>query len=93
MKFPAHKAGLYLSHNEHKGVYESVEFFLKDQGFWEEGCASDSDQTAMINSDTIWMLQWYPRTPITSLRVVAPTMEKCLQYALEFEAEEAVKNG
>lgn len=91
MKFPAHKAGLYLSHNEHKGVHEPAEFWLQDQGFWEDDPASDSDQAVMVNSDTIWMLQWYPEHANTCLRVVAPTMEKCLQYALEYEAEEAAK--
>ena len=67
---PEHKCGLYLTHNEHKDVYESIEDFYDANDFilpeeWHKAVAEDS----------VWVLQWYPDTPIGFHRMAASTLE------------------
>lgn len=79
MNFPKHKAGLILSHNEHKNIYQSVQEYLDslDMSIEEER------YNAMIRADEIWELQWYPDTPVGFCRVVASTLEQVLKLANE----------
>ena len=67
---PEHKCGLYLTHNEHLDVYETVEQFYGMEDFispqeWEKAVAENS----------VWVLQWYPDTPIGFHRIAASTLE------------------
>lgn len=69
MQFPQHKCGLYLSHNEHKDVYETVEDFYEPvqfpEGEWEKAVAADN----------VWSLHWYPDTPVGFYRVCASSLD------------------
>jgi hypothetical protein len=90
LKFPKHKGGLYLTHNNHKGSYETAkeriekyeENEIYDLSDWKD---KESRQRA-IDTDEIWDLQWYPDTPVGSYKVLAPTLEELLELALEVEA-------
>lgn len=67
---PEHKCGLYLSHNEHLDVYDTIEEFYDVDDFisleeWHEALAKNS----------VWVLQWYPDTPIGFIRLAASTLE------------------
>jgi hypothetical protein len=67
---PPHKCGLHLSHNEHRDVYESIHDFYDADDFispeeWHEAVAKDS----------VWVLHWYPETPIGFIRIAASTLE------------------
>ena len=67
---PEHKCGLHLSHNEHRDVYETIEQFYDSEDFisqeeWQESIAKDS----------VWVLHWYPETPIGFTRIAASTLE------------------
>ena len=67
---PEHKCGLHLSHNEHRDVYETIHEFYDVDDFvspeeWHEAVAKDS----------VWVLQWYPETPIGFHRIAASTLE------------------
>ena len=74
---PEHKCGLYLTHNEHRDVYETVE------DFYEVDCFVSLDELAKaISEDSVWVLQWYPETPIGFHRIAASTLE-ALQKALK----------
>ncbi|MGA3170344.1 MAG: hypothetical protein ABSE62_04965 [Chthoniobacteraceae bacterium] len=83
MKFPAHKCGLFLSHNEHRDVYQTVTEFIGD------GLAySFRDETSMyqcIATGELWTLHWYPETPIGFHLIAAPTLEELLAFAEQFE--------
>jgi hypothetical protein len=93
MKFPPHRCGLYLEHNSHRDVYES----LADKVSGEEGrlliWASDEAQRRAIATDELWELQWYPNTPISFCCVAAPTLEECLALALEVAAGDPERHG
>lgn len=88
MKFPKHKAGLFLTHNEHKDYYQSAEDWLKEQisdskdplYSWE----SEEAMVRAIATDSIWVLHWYPDTPIGFYCIAAPTLEELLAYAETF---------
>lgn len=87
MKLPNDKAGLYLIHNEHKGYYESASQWLSNklpQPSWK----SEASKAAAIETDEIWTLQWYPRTPVGFNYIAAPTLEELLEFADELEKEE-----
>ena len=67
---PKHKCGLHISHNEHRDVYETVEEFYEMDDFiskaeWEKAVAEDS----------VWVLHWYPETPVGFHRIAASTLE------------------
>ena len=82
MKFPEHKCGLYLSHNAHRDVYESVDTFCHEQYF-----ISPEDRQKCIDTDECWELQWYPDTPIGFYRLLGSTLELVMAEALRIETE------
>ena len=81
LAFPAHKAALFLTHNEHLSYYETVEQWLASSPDrfleWEN---AEARQRA-IDSNECWTLQWYPETPVGFHIVAAPTLEECLGLA------------
>jgi hypothetical protein len=75
--FPTHKCGLYLTHNEHKNYYETVKEFIVNQDI---ELTEDEYDKCVIN-DELWVLQWYPDTPIGSYTVAGSTLEYVLEKA------------
>lgn len=67
---PEHKCGLHLSHNEHRDVYETVEQFYDPGDF-----VSEEEWLKAVKEDSVWVLQWYPETPIGFHRIAASTLE------------------
>ena len=67
---PEHKCGLHLSHNEHKDVYESIEYFYDANDF-----ISPEEWRRAVAENSVWVLQWYPDTPIGFYRMAASTLE------------------
>ena len=63
MRFPNHKCGLFLTHNEHRDYYQTVEAWLADRNdhfTWKD----EQSKRRAIESGEVWTLQWYPDTPI-----------------------------
>lgn len=79
LRFPAHKCGLHLTHNQHRDYYESAVEYLRDNDIDPE------TKARCIATDEIWELQWHPDTPVGFYRAVAPTLEECLALALDIE--------
>lgn len=80
MKLPNHKCGLYLTHNEHRDYYESAEVYL-DNNITRIDFESPEHRQRCIDTDNIWVLQWYPNTPVGFNCVGAPTLEELLDFA------------
>jgi hypothetical protein len=78
---PKHAAALFLTHNDHKGVYESVE----DHYGHLEDCdwVSPEEKQKAIELDSVWELQWYPDTPIGSYYVAASSLEAIQKHMME----------
>lgn len=77
---PAHEASLTITHNDHKGVYETVEKFTEGPGAIE--WASDEERKRAIETDEIWEVQWYPDTPVGFCIVQASSLEACFEHIL-----------
>lgn len=70
---PPHKGGLYLTHNEHKGVYETVALFTgRDR---DDQWVSPEEKRKAIETDELWCLQWYPDTPVGFCVLMASSLE------------------
>jgi hypothetical protein len=67
---PEHKCGLYLSHNEHKDVYETIEQFYEIEWF-----VSSEEWEKALREDSVWVLHWYPDTPIGFHRICASSLD------------------
>jgi hypothetical protein len=80
IKLPAHKCGLYLTHNQHRDYYDKLVDFIAD-GNLAGDFASPEDMQRAIDTDECWVLQWYPNTPVGFCRVAAPTLAEVLALA------------
>lgn len=80
MKFPAHKCGLFLSHNEHRDYYMKLEQFLAEMADNQPAWESPAHRQRAIDTDEYWELHWYPDTPIGSHKAAAPTLEELLDF-------------
>lgn len=78
MKLPPHKCGLFLTHNEHRDYYEPVTKWIAEH---EYDWPSDEAKARALATDEVWVLQWYPETPIGFNLVAAPTLEELLAFA------------
>ena len=67
---PEHKCGLHLSHNEHRDVYETIEQFYDFEDF-----ISPEEWRKAVAKDSVWVLHWYPETPIGFIRIAASTLD------------------
>ena len=82
MKFPEHKCGLFLNHNEHRDYYEKLEDFIQELDLIEDFVSNEQHEKA-LKEDSLWVLQWYPRTPVGFQRMCACDLEVLLQAAYE----------
>jgi hypothetical protein len=87
MKLPSHKAGLYLTHNQHKDYYETVEEHVEEyMNMSKDDFVSLEDYQKCVDTDELWELQWYPETPIGFHKVNGSSLEIVLQKAMEIDA-------
>jgi hypothetical protein len=87
MKLPSHKAGLYLTHNQHKDYYETVEEHVNEYAnISKDDFVSEEDYQKCVETNELWELQWYPETPIGSHKVNGSSLEIVLQKAMEIDA-------
>lgn len=82
-KFPPHKAGFFLSHNEHKNYYETVQEwydrFAEPIGDW----ISYKQKKKAYETNNCWHIQWFPNTPIGSRSLLAADLEPLLEAACQ----------
>jgi len=78
---PAHKCGLYITHNEHRDVYETVEEHLEHLEVF--GAEDVVDRDTMIATGEVWRVQVYPHTPVGFYAFTGPTLEAVLLRCLE----------
>jgi len=79
MELPAHKCGLYLTHNAYKDVHQSIEKAVADiDAETTTTWISLEERERSLASGDIWDLQWYPNTPVGFYRRIASTLEAVL---------------
>ena len=76
---PPHKAELILTHNPHLTNYETVAEYLGRLGESDfvNGAAGEA---AAIERNELWVLQWYPDTPVGFWIVHAATFADLVGY-------------
>lgn len=83
IQFPEHECGLSLEHNPHKNYYQSVQQYVDD--YERMGCefewVSETERLESIAKGELWVLQWYPNTPIGFNRLAACNLDKLLEEA------------
>jgi hypothetical protein len=81
---PKHAAGLTISHNDHKGIYQSAaDWAAENDERRYADWVSDEERAKAIATDSIWTVQWYPNTPVGFNCVAASTLEAALKAARE----------
>lgn len=78
-------SNLTISFNEHSDSYltaeKAVEYGDYDRVQW----VSDEEKLRAIEANSVWMLQWYPDTPIGSHTIAASTLAACLDALQNFK--------
>ena len=87
MEWPAHKASMHVTHNDHKNIYQSVAEWCDDNVDWVNW-VSDAEKAKAIEMDSVWSIQWYPDTPVGFYVVAASTFEAAIEAALLVEGSE-----
>lgn len=84
MKFPAHKCGLFLSHNEHRDYYLTAAAWIAEQEATEYcvfSWVNPEQRQQAIDADEVWVLQWYPETPVGFHALAAADLDILLDAA------------
>ena len=68
--FPRHAVCLSLEHNEHKSFYETVEQYYDPEDF-----ISDEEWKKCVETNEVWVLRWYPDTPIGAYIISASSIQ------------------
>lgn len=87
IKWPKHDAEMIITHNAHKSDYQTVQEWLGGyggEGFW----ISQDEMARAIETDSVWEIHWYPRTPVSFHCVRASTFEAALKAAQEISDAE-----
>jgi len=85
VNLPKH-INLTIEHNPHKAVYQNVEQWLVAECHDDPDKVNPDDRAAMLATDEVWVIQWYPDTPIGFHIVYAATLPRALERALEVGA-------
>jgi hypothetical protein len=83
--WPAHKASLSLTHNEHKATYRTVQQEVDEEGFAMDSWVSEEQKAKAIATDDCWILQWYPETPVGFCTLAAADLDVLLEHASKEE--------
>ncbi len=85
IQWPAHKASLHLTHNEHLSVYQTVQQSIDDadHGYRDECWVSPEQKQKAIDTNDCWTLQWYPETPVGFFILSAADLDVLLAAANE----------
>jgi hypothetical protein len=83
LHIPPHECGFYLTHNEHKDTYDTVEDCYDKEDF-----VSEEEWEKAIKEDSVWTAQWYPNTPVGCHRFSASTLEGLMNVLNRLDREE-----
>lgn len=75
-EFPEHDH-LFITHNGHKGNYESMEEYLIEMDRYKD--MSKEEYEKCISTNQIWEIQLYPTSPISFYWVAASTLQEAIR--------------
>lgn len=79
IQWPAHKASLHVVHNQHLAYYQTAADYIEDLP--RDLFPDEAERQRAIETGEIWVIQWYPDTPVGFCRVAAATFERALEAA------------
>jgi hypothetical protein len=74
-------SSLAVSYNEHSANYQTAAEADSYDEFRNVEWVSPQEKEVAIRNNTVWILQWYPLTPVGFCEVGASTLQACLDYA------------
>lgn len=81
MKFPNHKYGMLINHNEHKLYGRTVKQFFEDAAADKSEFESMEKKQECIDKNEIWMMQLYQNSPQVSRTIYAPSFEELIKFS------------
>lgn len=83
--FPAHKASLHLTHNDHLANYRTVAEAIEEEDYgYTHDCWINAEQKQKaIEINECWHLQWYPDTPVGFCSQSAADLDALLKAVKE----------
>lgn len=84
-------SSLTLTFNDGNGPnYMSVRDWIEDGPDWSQTkWVSDEDRKKGVEHNSMWELQWYPNTPVSSYRIAAASLPSLFRYLATFEEKSA----
>jgi hypothetical protein len=67
----------HITYNEHKAYYQEIEEFCLDNR--SHYFLVGEHRQRCIDTDTIWIAQIYPRTPVGFFCIAAPTFDELVE--------------
>jgi|ERR1700722_3031451 len=83
--FPAHQCGLSLEHNENRNYYETVSVWAAGLEKCKSGLKwiSPEQRQKAEQTNEVWVMHWYPDTPVGFYCLAACDLEELLKAAQE----------
>lgn len=75
---PEHAASLTIEHNEHLCYYATAAEEFMDRA---DIFPTTAEWEKAIDTNEVWVLRWYPRTPVGFCTIGASSLEKLLETA------------
>lgn len=73
-------SSLSIQFNRHAGYYETAQQAAEENDQYERWLwVSPEEREKAVRENSIWVVQWYPRTPRGSHCIGASTLEACLR--------------
>jgi hypothetical protein len=80
MNLPRH-IELSIHHNPHRGDYETIERWLELNEQRDGAEITPADRAAILATGELWVVRWYPETPVGWCAVAAATLPRALKLA------------
>lgn len=84
-KWPKHKAGMSIEHNPHLNLYQTLGAYLGYAGIEDDDWVSKDDKQLALETGQLWVLRWYPNTPVGFLTAAAVSFESLLVFCDEYK--------
>lgn len=81
--FPPHHA-VTVEHNPQFVGYSTVATYLKDHNDCPPDFMDDADRARCVESNDMWVMTWYPLTPVGSYQIAASSFEKLCEFSSRY---------
>lgn len=80
---------VHLGFNGHTAYYESPADYYSNQPGAVPSWPSEEEKNKAFSENSVWTLQWYPRTPISFYLIAASSLPALIEFALKVDKEDA----